>query len=465
MSRYRVILSENFVTVEQVEQPPITIERIGYNRYKVVLTASGRIFVLGDVTETGTGSVDINAAFQLAAELNEMGVGSAEITALFNVSGEVTEGGTGSIRVFSGQELEGLISEAGFGSVNIAAAFELAGNVLEAGVGAVEITALFNVAGIASEAGTGSVKVLAGFELAGEANEAGVGSVVVEEDTPPVQLLLDEYPNAAAAYSLRQLRTGVTNVVRVRRSSDDAEQDFTAAQIAAEEDVTWVGAGNDGFVVTLYDQSTNGRNKTEATLAFQPWIVIDGAAVKRDGIRTYYGNGSTRGRLRAIFTNTNTGDTPYSAFTVGDNLSQLASNQSFGIMAASGSIDRRYLGHLGNDTSTTKSIRLIGGNTVFSANETGMQIHAITYGSGGGAFGLRINDEAKAVNSFNNTGLNLQADSAFCFGNFRSNTPSDNYSNGPLAEAYGATDIYYFSDQSANAEAITTILNDLHGVY
>jgi len=185
MSRYRVILSENFVTVEQVEQPPITIERIGYNRYKVVLTASGRIFVLGDVSETGTGSVDINAAFELAAELNEMGVGSAEISALFNVSGEVAEGGFGSIRVFSGQELEGLISEAGFGSVNIAAAFELAGNVLESGVGAVEITALFNQSGIASEAGTGSVKVFSGFELSGEANEAGVGSVVVEEDTPP----------------------------------------------------------------------------------------------------------------------------------------------------------------------------------------------------------------------------------------------------------------------------------------
>jgi len=194
MSRYRVILSENFVTVEQVEQPPITIERIGYNRYKVVLTATGRIFVLGDVSETGTGSVDINAAFQLAAELNEMGVGSSEISALFNVSGEVAEGGTGSIRVFSGQELEGLISEAGFGSVNIAAAFELAGDVLESGVGAVEITALFNLAGEASEAGTGSVKVLAGFELAGEANEAGVGSVVVEEEAgidPDYQAVLD----------------------------------------------------------------------------------------------------------------------------------------------------------------------------------------------------------------------------------------------------------------------------------
>ena len=34
--------------------------------------------------------------------------------------------------------------------------------------------------------------------------------------------LLDIYPGAAAAYSLRQIRTGVTNVVRVRRDNDDA---------------------------------------------------------------------------------------------------------------------------------------------------------------------------------------------------------------------------------------------------
>jgi len=43
--------------------------------------------------------------------------------------------------------------------------------------------------------------------------------------------LLNQYPGAAAAYSLRKLSGAVSNVVRVRRSSDDAEQDFTAAQV------------------------------------------------------------------------------------------------------------------------------------------------------------------------------------------------------------------------------------------
>ena len=46
--------------------------------------------------------------------------------------------------------------------------------------------------------------------------------------TPPVTpLLLDTYPNAAVAYSLRKLRTAYTgSAIRVRRSVDNAEQDI-----------------------------------------------------------------------------------------------------------------------------------------------------------------------------------------------------------------------------------------------
>jgi hypothetical protein len=55
--------------------------------------------------------------------------------------------------------------------------------------------------------------------------------------------LLNQYPGAAAAYSLRKLSGAVSNVVRVRRSSDDAEQDFTAAQV---DNGTLVNFANNG---------------------------------------------------------------------------------------------------------------------------------------------------------------------------------------------------------------------------
>lgn len=93
----------------------------------------------------------------------------------------------------------------------------------------------------------------------------------------PVASFLDTYPGALAAYSLRSLSSSVTNVVRVRRSSGSpSEADFTATQVANGELATWVGAGNDGFVTTWYDQSGNSRDATQTTDAKQPRIVLSG---------------------------------------------------------------------------------------------------------------------------------------------------------------------------------------------
>ena len=89
---------------------------------------------------------------------------------------------------------------------------------------------------------------------------------------------------AAAAYSLRNLSASYTgNVVEVRRSSDDAEESFTAAEVADGTLVAWVGAGNDGFVSQWYDQSGNGNHATQGTPASQPKIV-DGGSLVADGI-------------------------------------------------------------------------------------------------------------------------------------------------------------------------------------
>jgi hypothetical protein len=78
----------------------------------------------------------------------------------------------------------------------------------------------------------------------------------------PAALLLDTYPGAAAAYSLRKLRTAYTGAaIRVRRSSDNTETDigFVANVLDTATLLTFCGAGN-GFIRTWYDQSGNGRN-------------------------------------------------------------------------------------------------------------------------------------------------------------------------------------------------------------
>lgn len=109
--------------------------------------------------------------------------------------------------------------------------------------------------------------------------------------TTGTSYLLDTY-SAAAAYSLRQLRTGVTSVVRVRRSSDNAEADFTATEITDGTLTTWTGA-NDGFVTTWYDQSGNGNNVTQSTAANQPQLVSSGSVLTKGGLPAVRFDGST----------------------------------------------------------------------------------------------------------------------------------------------------------------------------
>ena len=103
---------------------------------------------------------------------------------------------------------------------------------------------------------------------------------------PPVGLLLDTYPGAFAAYSLRKLRTAYTGAsIRVRRSSDNTETDIGFSALGGLDITaltTFVGVGN-GFVRTFYDQSGNGRNQIQTVNANQPSIVTSGAIILVNG--------------------------------------------------------------------------------------------------------------------------------------------------------------------------------------
>ena len=98
-----------------------------------------------------------------------------------------------------------------------------------------------------------------------------------------VLALLQQFSGAAAAYSLRDLAGTDSNVVRVRRSSDNAEKDFTAKQINDGSLVVWVGAGNDGLVSVWYDQSGSGGDAAQSVATKQPKIVDAGALVAENG--------------------------------------------------------------------------------------------------------------------------------------------------------------------------------------
>jgi hypothetical protein len=98
---------------------------------------------------------------------------------------------------------------------------------------------------------------------------------------PSYNYLLDTYSGAAVAYSLRKLSSTYNgNCIRVRRSSDNTEQNigFVSNVLDTASLLTFVGAGN-GFVTTWYDQSGNSKNATRTVASDQPIIVSSGSIV------------------------------------------------------------------------------------------------------------------------------------------------------------------------------------------
>ncbi len=93
--------------------------------------------------------------------------------------------------------------------------------------------------------------------------------------TPP----LDTVTGAAAAYSLRKLRSAYTgSAIRVRRSSDSTEQDigFTSGgDLDSTSLLDFVGTGS-GYIKTWYDQSGNGKDVSQTTTSKQPRTVNAG---------------------------------------------------------------------------------------------------------------------------------------------------------------------------------------------
>jgi hypothetical protein len=104
---------------------------------------------------------------------------------------------------------------------------------------------------------------------------------------------------ASAAYSLRKLRAAFSgSAIRVRRSSDNAEQDigFTGSELDTSALLAFCGADS-GFVTTWYDQTGNGLHQAQPTATLQPIIVSAGALITRNGKVSM----STNGRYLQLY--------------------------------------------------------------------------------------------------------------------------------------------------------------------
>ena len=270
-----------------------------------------------------------------------------------------------------------------------------------------------------------------------------------------------------AAYSLRSITGGDPKAVRVRRSSDNSEQDFTVSEIHSGALVSFVGSGNDGFVETWYDQSGNGNNLTQSTDGKQPTIVTSGTLNTRNNepiVKFIQANSTHLTGASSIFpTGTDIALTVFNAMHV-----DASSGNRAGVFGHQGS---------GNDPGTSKyltgntgSRRTIlktkdaSGTVVLTQPNTGVPDDAdaiITYFSS-------MSDGTQTHASFN-LGAILQTtitasctDQSYETGNptiLGARTVSDNFTDSEIFEV-----IVYDSDQLSNRNAIEANLSSKYGI-
>lgn len=120
-------------------------------------------------------------------------------------------------------------------------------------------------------------------------NGAGTGtpsSTATTETTAISFLVTDVGVTPARANGIaRQLVSGYAgSLIRVRRSSDNTEQDIGIASGVLDTAalLTFAGGGN-AFITKVYDQSGNGRDMVQTTQAAQPRIVNAGVVDTRLG--------------------------------------------------------------------------------------------------------------------------------------------------------------------------------------
>jgi|688.fasta_scaffold395013_2 hypothetical protein len=276
-------------------------------------------------------------------------------------------------------------------------------------------------------------------------------------------LLLDQYSGAAAAYSLRKLRTAYTgSAIRVRRSNDNTEQDigFVGNDLDTASLKTFVGA-NSGFVTTWYDQSTNARNATQTTAANQPRIINAGTVERIAGEPSIFFDGSNDNLRADNVSNDFTGaDKPVSNYAVINktNTNTVGNISCFGrttnatpFLFTQLNSSARFTFNIRDDANVQKplnsSSNTYTANTsyIFTIITTGTILDIFTNGTN------RLNDEDVNVGT-----LTLNT---FTIGAI-TRTSTAGYYGGYISE-----NIIYASDNSSSRTGIETNINSYYGIY
>ena len=267
--------------------------------------------------------------------------------------------------------------------------------------------------------------------------------------------LLDDYPNASAAYSLRALNSAYTGAaIRVRRSSDNTEQDIKLlydGNLDTASLLSFVGAG-DGFVTVWYDQSGAGNSIVQSNTAFQPQIVLSGSLITKGGLVAVDFNGVNH---KLVTGNAVLNATSVSHFTVS------SSNNTETIGAV-----------LCQSNTTIQTIRIFNDARIATNRNMAVSSSAISYFADLST--PRVDTNQRLLSSFVDSSKNMSAfDNGATGGTDTYIGTVDNtigltigaqfnltYLDGKIQEI-----IAYNTDQSANRETIEANINTHYTIY
>jgi hypothetical protein len=266
--------------------------------------------------------------------------------------------------------------------------------------------------------------------------------------TPP---LLDTYPGAAIAYSMRLLRTAYTgSAIRVRRSSDNAEQNigFISGNLDTTALTTFC-SGTNGFVTTWYDQSGNGRNATQTTASLQPQIVSSGSiinvnskpCVQFDGsndIMKFIGSGTSSSNTLFVLSKSNNNSASYQTIT------------SIGSIQPATAFAYLYFGASPNDSRAIYSDVLTSQDGARTLVQELVTINAVST-----TISMLVNNSS--VSLTNNTRILTTNLNNVQIGN---DTQYNDPFNGSIQEV-----VLYTTAQTSNISGINTNINTYYAIY
>ena len=278
----------------------------------------------------------------------------------------------------------------------------------------------------------------------------------------PKKLLLDNYSGSAVAYLLRKLRYNYSgSAIRVRRASDNAEQDI--GFVSNELDTSSLASfcsGTNGFVVTWYDQSGNGNNMVQSTTASQPKIYDSSTGVLlENGKPTIQFDGSidwldisiTKPARFSIYSvmKLDSNTTTFSGFGSGNSLGQ--NKTMWGMLVFRNT--SKVVTSWGNDTNYSDYIS----NSAITT--TSQDLYNVLYDSGLNVYIYKDNSSV-ALSVESSSSATTSAGTSYKFSIGRLGEYNGFYLDGNVQEL-----VLYTSYQGTNNSAINTNINNYYGIY